>query len=222
MVERKWGSVMADSRSRILSRLRQHERHLPLPAQWTSRRHYADLADQFSQALIAAHGEVHHAGTVAQAQTVLQQLLQQLHPLKIVLNDESPLTEWNLPTLLPHWQWFTVGQTAGNLRTFCEQADVGISASQAAFAETGSVVMSSGIGQSRLATLLPPVHIALLATGQLLPDIFSWAQNRKGEMPANLLFITGPSKTADIEQTMAIGVHGPQRFIVILYDQQAA
>lgn len=219
MVEAKWSKMMSDSRSQTLARLREQQHDLPMPAQWQSRRHYPDLAAQFTQALTVAHGEVWHAGTSAHAQTILHQLLQKLQPQKLVLNDEQPLTEWALPTQLPDLEWFTVGQTAGNLRAFCEQADVGISAAEAALAETGSVIVHSGQGQSRLVTLLPPVHIALVSTSRLTTDIFTWVVQKNGKMPANLVLITGPSKTADIEQTMAIGVHGPQRFIVVLYDE---
>ena len=94
----------------------------------------------------------------------------------------------------------------------------------AALAETGTVVVSSGPGRSRLTTLLPPVHLALAPTSSLTNDIFTlvktstWRAARGGEMPAAMTLISGPSKTADIEQTMAIGVDGPKRFIVVLYD----
>jgi L-lactate utilization protein LutC len=78
--------------------------------------------------------------------------------------------------------------------------------------------VSSGPGRSRLATLLPPVHIALVPTSRMTTDIFTFTAARQGELPANMVFISGPSKTGDIEQTMSIGVHGPKRFIVILYE----
>ncbi|MGB4871273.1 MAG: LUD domain-containing protein, partial [Candidatus Promineifilaceae bacterium] len=85
-------------------------------------------------------------------------------------------------------------------------------------AETGSVILSSGPAQSRMATLLPPIHIVLLPTSRLTSDIFTWTQARQETIPANITLISGPSKTADIEQTMAVGVHGPKRFVVIVYE----
>jgi L-lactate dehydrogenase complex protein LldG len=68
-----------------------------------------------------------------------------------------------------------------------------------------------------MATLLPPVHIALVPESRLTADLFTWTAARQGPLPANVTLVSGPSKTADIEQTMAIGVHGPKRFIVVLY-----
>ena len=87
----------------------------------------------------------------------------------------------------------------------------------AALAETGSLVVTSGAGKSRMATLLPPVHIAMLPESCLHMDLFTWTAAREGPLPANLTLISGPSKTADIEQTMAVGVHGPRRLIAIVY-----
>ena len=80
------------------------------------------------------------------------------------------------------------------------------------------MVVSSGRGRSRLTSLLPPVHLALVPTSSLTTDIFTWTAARQGQLPASLTLISGPSKTADIEQTMAVGVHGPKRFIVVLYE----
>jgi L-lactate dehydrogenase complex protein LldG len=110
-----------------------------------------------------------------------------------------------------------VGQSDEELRAFCETADVGLTSADAAFAETGSLVVSSGSGKSRMASLLPPVHIALVPESKLTADIFTWTAAQKGAPPTNTVFISGPSKTADIEMTLVKGVHGPKRFIVILY-----
>jgi len=70
-----------------------------------------------------------------------------------------------------------------------------------------------------MVSLLPPVHIALVAAGCLTSDILTWAAARPGDLPASVTAISGPSKTADIEQTLAIGMHGPKRVIVILYGE---
>ncbi len=95
---------------------------------------------------------------------------------------------------------------------------MGLSGAEGALAETGTVIVASGPGKSRLATLLPPVHLALVSASQLYADIFAWTAARRGELPANLTLISGPSKTADIEQTLAVGVHGPKQMIAVLYD----
>ncbi len=109
------------------------------------------------------------------------------------------------------------GQKDGDLRAFCAGADAGLTGADAALAETGTLVVSSGPGRSRLVSLLPAVHIALVPTACLTADLFTWTASRGGGMPASITLISGPSKTADIEQVMAIGVHGPKRLVVILF-----
>ena len=88
---------------------------------------------------------------------------------------------------------------------------------RAALAETGSPVVESGAGESRLVTLLPAVHIALVAKSQLTTDPFTWASAQQGVIASNVTVVSGPSKTADIEFTLTLGAHGPKRVIVVLY-----
>jgi L-lactate dehydrogenase complex protein LldG len=204
-----------DARTEILARLQQAQRPTPLPPPWQSRRQFTSLADRFTEALTAAKGEVFRVESLAAAHEQVNQLLRQLEAQQVVLNDERPLE--NLP-FLPQIRYHTVGLDDAVLREACAQADAGLSSADAALAETGTLVLTSGAGKSRLVTLLPPVHMALVSTAVLTPDLFTWSQTMNRTLPANLNFISGPSKTADIEQTMAIGVHGPKRFIVILYD----
>jgi L-lactate utilization protein LutC len=103
------------------------------------------------------------------------------------------------------------------LREFAASADVGITRVDAALAETGSLVISSGKWKGRVVSLLSPVHIAFAPVSRLTTDIFTWLVTRQNPWPANTVLVSGPSKTADIEQTLAVGVHGPKRVIVILY-----
>lgn len=99
-------------------------------------------------------------------------------------------------------------------------ADVGISSVDYAVAETGSLVVCSKPGQERMTSLLPPVHVALVDEAQIVPDlydVFSGLQkNDPLALPSNLAFITGPSKTGDIELQLTTGVHGPGRWIVVV------
>ncbi len=187
------------------------------PTPWRSRQQFADLAAQFEKALIFVNGEPRRAASLDEAWEALGALLEEIGAKRAVLNDEPPMARADLPARWPGIAWHVVGQTAGDLRAFCAGADVGISGADAALAETGSVAVSSGPGKSRLATLLPPVHVALVPTSRLTSDIFTWTAARAGLPPSNITLISGPSKTADIEQVTAIGVHGPKRFVVILY-----
>ncbi len=101
-----------------------------------------------------------------------------------------------------------------------QQIDVGITTTLGAIAETGSLILWPDVAEPRLLSLVPPVHIALLKADNIY-ETFAQAlavQNWSQQMPSNVLLISGPSKTADIEQTLAYGIHGPQQLIVLLID----
>ncbi|PVZ12609.1 MULTISPECIES: lactate utilization protein [unclassified Pseudomonas] len=89
-----------------------------------------------------------------------------------------------------------------------------------AIAATGSLVLWPTPEEPRLMSLVPPVHIALLKASEVHDNFYSvqrdhgWAQG----MPTNALLISGPSKTADIEQVLAYGAHGPKDLIVIILE----
>ncbi|RME83505.1 MAG: lactate utilization protein, partial [Caldilineae bacterium] len=101
-----------------------------------------------------------------------------------------------------------------------ESIPVGLTAAAAGLARTGSIVLHAHRGQGRLASLLPPIHFALLHVSQLYPDIAAWlAAAGTGQRIAehsNTVIITGPSRSADIAQTLTLGAHGPRRVHVIL------
>lgn len=207
-----------NDREEILNRLRAHERPANRPPAWRSGRHFDDLATRFAQSLSAVDGEVHRANSLDAAIDLLGGILTDLDARRIAVNAEPPLDILDLASLWPALEWLRASEASEqDLRDFCASADVGISGADAALAETGTVVLSSGPGRSRLVTLLPPTHLALVPESCLTPDIFSWTAARGGDMPASITLVSGPSKTADIEQTLAIGVHGPKRFIAVLY-----
>ncbi|MBN1285897.1 MAG: lactate utilization protein [Anaerolineae bacterium] len=209
---------MSRAREQILSRVYAAARPEPAPVPWQSRRRFDDLAARFTQTLTDGGGRVVRAESLDDTAAKLGDLLKELGARRVIANDEPPLDRLDPAVRWPDYEWHIAGKSGGDLRAFCAAADVGLSGAAAAFAETGTVVMACGTGQSRAATLLPPVHIALVSTARLVADIFAWAAARAGDMPAAVTFVSGPSKTADIEQTLAIGVHGPGRFIVVLYD----
>lgn len=97
--------------------------------------------------------------------------------------------------------------------------DAAFTGTQGGIAETGTLIVMPDAHEPRLMSLVPPIHIALLETDKLYTTFAeamqeqAWVQ--KG-MPTNALLISGPSKSADIEQTLAYGVHGPKELIVIL------
>jgi L-lactate utilization protein LutB len=98
------------------------------------------------------------------------------------------------------------------------QYDVGVTTVQAAIAETGTLVLDSARERHRLVSLVPPVHIAIVDAASIfrtLGEALAFI-HRNGEISPAVTFITGPSRTADIELTLAIGVHGPQELYVIV------
>jgi len=97
--------------------------------------------------------------------------------------------------------------------------DVGISCVQAAIAETGTLLLDSSRERHRLVSLVPPVHIAILKESQIVGTLGeALALLRQSEQLTPIAtLVTGPSRTADIELTLAIGVHGPQELYVIVW-----
>ena len=96
--------------------------------------------------------------------------------------------------------------------------DVGISTVQAAIAETGTLVLISADERHRLVSLVPPVHIAIVDASRIcetLGEALTLLRNGR-ELSRAVTFITGPSRTADIELTLTVGVHGPQELYVII------
>lgn len=98
---------------------------------------------------------------------------------------------------------------------------VGLTGADAAFADTGTLALLSGPGRPRLASMSVRTHITLLTPEQLYPSMGAWLASRKElrdelRTRAALTFITGPSRTADIEMTLTVGVHGPAEVLVVL------
>jgi L-lactate dehydrogenase complex protein LldG len=97
-----------------------------------------------------------------------------------------------------------------------EKVDAGFTTTRGGIAETGGLILWPTPEEPRLLSLVPPVHLALLDT-TAIHDTFWQAMRSEGwarAMPPNALLVSGPSKTADIEQTLAYGVHGPKRLVV--------
>jgi L-lactate dehydrogenase complex protein LldG len=86
----------------------------------------------------------------------------------------------------------------------------------AGIAETGSIVCASVEGRAVQASLLPSHHLALLPAEKIYATLDDFFQSLSATPPTNIAVITGPSRTADIELTLAIGVHGPERLDVIV------
>jgi L-lactate dehydrogenase complex protein LldG len=102
------------------------------------------------------------------------------------------------------------------------ECDLGVTGAQWAVAETGTLVLESDAERNRLASLVPTAHVAVITSGQIrqtLGEVLE-AISRRGEgaLSRAVTFITGPSRTSDIELTLAVGVHGPAELFVIIIE----
>lgn len=95
------------------------------------------------------------------------------------------------------------------------EADIGITEADFAIADTGTLVLLSDFSKPRLVSALPPVHIAILERTNIVPDIHSLFLRITGSCSC-ISFITGPSRTADIELNLTLGVHGPGKVAVMM------
>jgi len=116
-------------------------------------------------------------------------------------------------------------QTYENLKTqLFHQVGASITLAKSAIADTGTLLIIPDEHEPRMMSLIPPIHFIVLDKKDIYPDFQTlintpgWysENNASSELPSNILFISSPSKTADIQQTIAYGAHGPKEVIVLL------
>ena len=100
--------------------------------------------------------------------------------------------------------------------------DAGITGATAGFTTSGSVVLTAGPGRPRMASLIPTLHLVLLPIATLHGSVSQWAEDNVAlaASTSNLVFITGPSRTGDIEMQLNLGVHGPRTVHVVLVPER--
>ncbi len=98
------------------------------------------------------------------------------------------------------------------------ESRVGVSEFEWGLAATGTIAQDATDPRLRLASMLPEVHVALFPTGRLLPDLDALLERVDPSRARYLACVTGPSRTADIERVLTIGVHGPRKLVVIAVD----
>ena len=223
-----------DSRDKILGSIRQSLRgatHLPpapkvkLPPPAAPG---ADLAEQFAGELTKISGQFFKvpAAEVAgwllglmQARQAHELLAWQAAELPVpgvldgLRNGGVEVVDSNVPPAEP-------ARSAALARI--EQVTFGLTGAEAAFADTGTLALLAGPGRSRLASLSVRTHVALLDPRRLYASWDAWlAADRRAAAQrmadaSNLILVTGPSRTGDIEMTLTVGVHGPSEMIVAL------
>lgn len=164
-----------------------------------------------------------------------KQLVAWSHPLLEGLGLAEPLARQGIPLWITHPVDPRLAPEAAaeerrRQRSRIAASFIGITAADFCLAETATVVLRSRPGEPRSVALLPSIHIALLRRGQILADmkelfaLLRWDERFRGEgLSPYLSFISGPSKTADIEATMVHGAHGPREmYLLILPDETPA
>lgn len=170
-----------------------------------------DPSARFLEELAAVGGHGKRVSNMDEAKQYVLDLAREREAKKLVrwdvpeldtLGVDEPLTKAGVEVV--------VWRELEDFREVSGTADIGLSTAEWAIAETGSLVLESGPGKGRTVTLLPPTYVAILPVERILrtlPEAIGKYAN--GNLPANVCFHTGPSRSGDIEMSLAIGVHGP-------------
>jgi len=178
------------------------------------------LVQTFREQLEAVGGYCFVVNGQVEATRALNSIIAELQttPLRArrMAASDAPLVERLMREIDIKIDEITISPSASDLFGY----DVGLTSAQAAIAETGTLILESEYEHHRLVSLLPPVHIAFVEAAHIYPTLGDALtrvrRNGPTEMSRAITFITGPSRTADIELTLAIGVHGPKELYVIV------
>ncbi len=180
----------------------------------------AHLFSEFEDRAKAVSAEVFRVPTAADARETLIRLVEAAQVKKAVVV-ESPLQEAAGVTEALHSRGVTVYTEPADIAAHADTADIGISGVEFGIAETGSVFQDGYAIATRLVTILPPLHVVFLPSANIVPGITEAFEIISQSFDRGYIgFITGPSRTADIERVLTIGVHGPSRFAIIAVDEE--
>jgi len=113
----------------------------------------------------------------------------------------------------------TPGLTFDVTRDAAEASKIGVSQMEWAIADTGTLVTDAAPVERRLVSTLPVIHMAVVATDALEADMPAALARIHPNQCGYISMITGPSRTADIERVLTIGVHGPSRLVIVFVDE---
>ena len=206
---------MSDARAAILTRLRQAQRtgRIPIASEpvrvpafvaWTAEERLRRFVDELTALGVEPHVEASAADVRARVTASVE---------------GRPVFSWD-----SEWLPYDVGSVLVDAvhgdrpRAMQAAAGIGVTGCDAALADTGSLALLSGPGRPRAASLLPPIHLAVVRLADLRSGAEEYFRERADAIAAAACctFVTGPSRTADIELTLTLGVHGPGRIIVIV------
>jgi L-lactate utilization protein LutC len=180
-----------------------------------------DPAARFLEELETLGGHCKRVGSMVEAREYVLALAREREAKRLVrwdveemedLGVDGPLGEVGVEV--------AVWRDLEDFREVAGKADIGLSTARWAIAETGSLVLEHGPGKGRTVTLLPPTHVAVLPVDRVLrtvPEaIGKYTGGGAGDLPANVSFHTGPSRSGDIEMSIFVGMHGPGDVHVVL------
>lgn len=213
------------AREAILRKLRSANVE-PLPAPDPSRfydnRPHEDLPTRVERLVLNlknAMAEVHRT-TAADLTSVLEGLISENQIRCLAVGNEVLLDQPMSAQLVKVCTLYSVSDPDWQQEVLFDSVDAGLTYSVSAIAETGTIVLQSSSASPRQLSLVPPVHIVIVDAGRVVNTLFdlthqsTWSEG----LPTNVILVSSPSKTADIQQTLAYGAHGPKRLIVILVE----
>lgn len=181
-----------------------------------------DLVELFTAQVEATEGVLHRVSTNEEVRHQVAEIARSHELQSFMAWDDAHLPVSGVgPVLVAAGLSEVSGDVSSNERLAHQMGyvalDLGITSAEAGFAESGTIVLRSGPGRPRMASVIPLVHVVLLPVDRLHRSLAHWARDNASGIPdaANVVFITGPSKTGDIEQHINVGVHGP-RYVHIL------
>jgi L-lactate dehydrogenase complex protein LldG len=187
---------------------------------------HVDLTEQFQSEMIRIGGRFHHATNEESVCGYIEQVTEAEGARTVICSNRRVADEFGMANrLAAKGIAFIVEPSQSDIVTNAARADIGVTGVDYALAETGSLVLVARPGQPRSVSLLPPVHIALIRPEQIIRGFDELFELLRDDFEATgvksaVTFITGPSRTADIELTLVVGVHGPQQLHAVLVDGQ--
>jgi L-lactate dehydrogenase complex protein LldG len=175
--------------------------------------------DEFKTRAQNVAAEVHHVATNAQAKAIILDIITASNAKKVVATQEIVPPSSDFKNTLSGMGVELYTEQA-DIRTHADTADIGLAGVELGIAETGSVLEDGLAIEQRLITTLPPTSVVLLHSSKVVRDIkTAFEAIAKVFNQGYLSFITGPSRTSDIERVLTIGVHGPSKLIIIAVDE---
>lgn len=179
---------------------------------------HQQMVDAMQAAMTASHAEVFCADAASWPALLAQKLAEA--GIKRLLLDTNSAEGAALSRVLPAGvQALPFAQPLERWKAeLFDTVDAGFTVARSGIASTGTLILAPDAGTPRTVSLVPPLHIALVHARTLHSDLHAAARAERWSdgMPTNLVLASGPSKTSDIQQTLAFGAHGPRGMWVII------